>query len=77
MMNNRERAEQIVFHPHIHPTPRYKNDGLKLWSHGSYKEGEAEVVQEKIRAHLSYFFIVKPAGASIVCAGPSRCNCRR
>lgn len=53
MMNNREHAGQIVLHPHIHLIPRYKNDGLKLWPHGSYKEGEAEAAQEKIRAGIN------------------------
>ncbi len=53
MMNNREHAGQVVDHPHIHLIPRFKGDGLKLWPHGVYKEGEAEAVKEKIRAQLS------------------------
>jgi histidine triad (HIT) family protein len=53
MMNNREHAGQVVFHPHVHLIPRFKGDGLTLWPHGSYKEGEAEEVQKKITAHLS------------------------
>lgn len=52
MMNNREHAGQVVDHPHIHLIPRFKSDGLKLWPHGSYKEGEAESVQEKTRSKL-------------------------
>jgi histidine triad (HIT) family protein len=48
MMNNREHAGQVVFHPHIHLIPRFKGDGLTLWPHGSYAEGEAEIVKEKI-----------------------------
>lgn len=52
MMNNREHAGQIVEHPHVHLIPRFKGDGLKLWPHGAYKEGEAEDVKEKICAGL-------------------------
>ncbi|MBI5003766.1 HIT family protein [Candidatus Kaiserbacteria bacterium] len=52
MMNNREHAGQVVEHPHMHLIPRFKGDGLKLWPHGAYKEGEAENVQEKIRSVL-------------------------
>lgn len=48
MMNNREHAGQIIFHPHVHLIPRFKGDGLKLWPHGSYKEGEAAEVAEAI-----------------------------
>lgn len=53
MMNNREHAGQIVEHPHMHLIPRFKGDGLKLWPHGAYKEGEAEGVKEKIRGALN------------------------
>lgn len=53
MMNNREHAGQIVGHPHIHLIPRFKGDGLTLWPHGIYKEGEAKTVQEKIQQKLS------------------------
>jgi histidine triad (HIT) family protein len=53
MMNNREHAGQIIFHPHMHLIPRFKGDGLRHWPHGAYKEGEAQVVQEKIRSALS------------------------
>jgi histidine triad (HIT) family protein len=52
MMNNREHAGQIVDHPHLHLIPRFKDDGLKLWPHGNYRTGEAEVVQEKISTQL-------------------------
>lgn len=48
MMNNREHAGQVVEHPHMHLIPRYRGDGLRLWPHGAYKEGEAERVKEKI-----------------------------
>lgn len=50
MMNNRSDAGQVIHHPHIHVIPRYKGDGLKQWHHGSYNEGEAEALEEKIRA---------------------------
>lgn len=52
MMNNREHAGQVVDHPHIHLVPRFKGDGLSLWKHGSYKDGEKEAVLEKIAAAL-------------------------
>lgn len=48
IMNNRENAGQVIFHPHVHLIPRFKNDGLRHWPHGSYKASEAEVVQQKI-----------------------------
>lgn len=50
MMNNRSNAGQVIFHPHIHVIPRFKNDGLSPWRHGSYEEGEAEAIHQKIRA---------------------------
>ncbi|MBM3260811.1 HIT family protein [Candidatus Kaiserbacteria bacterium] len=52
MMNNREHAGQIIEHPHMHLIPRYRGDGLKLWPHGAYREGEAETVRGKIAAHI-------------------------
>lgn len=52
MMNNREHAGQVVFHPHVHLIPRFKGDGLRHWPHGAYKEGEAESVAETIRSVL-------------------------
>ena len=51
-MNNREHAGQIVDHAHVHLIPRFKGDGLKLWPHGKYAEGEANEVAEKIRATI-------------------------
>jgi histidine triad (HIT) family protein len=48
MMNNREHAGQVVDHAHVHLIPRFKNDGLKLWPHKEYKQGEAEAILEKI-----------------------------
>ena len=52
VMNNREHAGQIIFHPHVHLIPRFKGDGLKHWPPGSYTKGEADVVKEKIRSVL-------------------------
>lgn len=52
-MNNREHAGQVVEHLHVHIIPRFKGDGFKLWKQASYKEGEAEKMQKKIRAQLS------------------------
>lgn len=51
-MNNREHAGQVVDHAHVHLIPRFKGDGLKHWPHGSYKEGQAQTVLEKIRRAL-------------------------
>ena len=53
MMNNREQAGQVVDHAHIHLIPRHKGDGLKLWPHKSYKEGEAEHIAEQVKAALT------------------------
>jgi histidine triad (HIT) family protein len=52
MMNNREHAGQVVDHAHVHLIPRFKGDGLKLWPHKEYKEGEADDTAAKIRATL-------------------------
>lgn len=50
MMNNREHGGQIIHHAHVHIIPRFKNDGLKAWSHTDYQEGGAESVLDQIRA---------------------------
>ena len=50
IMNNGEHAGQIIFHPHMHIIPRFKGDNLHTWPSGSYKEGEAEVILQKVRA---------------------------
>ncbi len=52
MMNNRAHAGQVVDHPHVHIIPRFKGDGLRMWEHSSYQEGEAAKVAENIRAAL-------------------------
>ncbi len=51
-MNNGEASGQIVPHAHLHIIPRFSNDGFKHWPHGTYKEGEAEEVQNKIKSFL-------------------------
>lgn len=52
-MNNREHAGQVVDHPHVHVMPRHKGDGFALWRGKSYKEGEAEAIEQKIKLALS------------------------
>lgn len=49
MMNNRENAGQVIDHPHVHLIPRFPGDGLRLWPHGAYAEGEASKVGAQIR----------------------------
>jgi len=49
MMNNRENAGQVIDHPHVHIIPRFMLDGLTHWGHTDYKEGEVEVVKQKIQ----------------------------
>lgn len=51
-MNNGEASGQIVPHAHFHIIPRYEDDGFKHWTHGTYKEGEMEEVQKKIKTQL-------------------------
>lgn len=51
--NNEAAAGQVVFHMHIHLIPRFKDDGLKMFAHTSYEEGEAARVAEKIRTAIS------------------------
>jgi len=46
--SNFPAAGQVVMHAHFHIIPRYKDDGLKHWPGGKYKEGEAEKIREEI-----------------------------
>ncbi len=50
--SNKEDAGQAVFHYHMHIMPRFKEDGLNLWPQGSYAEGEAKKIAEKIREEI-------------------------
>ena len=50
--NNGAVAGQIIFHLHFHIIPRFSDDGLRMWSHGNYAEGEQEQVGEAIRTHI-------------------------
>lgn len=52
MMNNREHAGQVVDHAHVHIVPRFTADSHRHWVQSSYKDNEAQSVQEKIRAAL-------------------------
>ena len=47
-INTKKTAGQVVGHFHIHIIPRVEGDGLKLWTGGDYKPGEAEKVLEKL-----------------------------
>ncbi len=48
-INNYLDAGQVIFHPHIHIIPRFKEDGLRLWDGKKYKEGEMEEIVKKIK----------------------------
>lgn len=52
MVNNDPVAGQIIPHFHVHIIPREVGDGLKLWSQGEYKDGEAELILNKIKNNL-------------------------
>jgi len=51
-MNNDPAAGQLVFHQHTHIIPRFSNDGHKHWKGRLYKEGEEQVIAEKIKSVL-------------------------
>lgn len=53
VQSNGETGGQVIFHYHNHIIPRFKNDGLKFWPHGEYKEGEDKKVKEKIVSFLN------------------------
>ncbi len=50
--SNHHAGGQVVFHIHFHIMPRYRNDGLRLWPHKSYEEGEMQEYAEKIRSRI-------------------------
>ncbi len=52
LMNNKKAAGQLVNHVHFHIIPRFKNDGLKHWPQGTYKEWESKEIAEKIKSFL-------------------------
>jgi histidine triad (HIT) family protein len=49
--NVKPAAGQVIFHTHFHIIPRYENDGLKTWPHGTYSGDEKEW-QEKLATLL-------------------------
>jgi len=53
LMNNRAHAGQVIEHPHVHIIPRFANDGFEHWRKSTYQDGEAQAMQEKIRALLA------------------------
>lgn len=53
LQNNGVAAGQTVFHLHIHVIPRFENDGiLPVWAQGSYEEGEATALAERISSRI-------------------------
>ena len=49
LQNNGTAAGQSVFHLHVHVVPRFKDDGLlPVWPQGSYADGEANLMAEKL-----------------------------
>jgi histidine triad (HIT) family protein len=50
--NHGTEAGQEVPHLHMHIIPRHDRSEFSFWPHGSYAEGEATQVAEKIRAKL-------------------------
>lgn len=49
IQNNGEVSGQDIMHLHFHIIPRLEGDGLKLFPHSEYREGEAEEVKEKLK----------------------------
>jgi len=50
---NGTEAGQVVPHAHFHIIPRFAEDEVQMtWNPGSYEEGEAEKVAEKIKTAL-------------------------
>lgn len=50
--NNGSVAGQVIPHLHLHVIPRFENDGLKHWPGGSYAEGEAALLAQRIQTGL-------------------------
>jgi histidine triad (HIT) family protein len=53
VMNNDAGAGQIVFHAHIHIIPRFQNDHGYYGKKYKYKDGEKELIKNKIVAELN------------------------
>ncbi len=51
-MNNYPAAGQTVMHSHVHIIPRKAGDGLIMWPHSKYLEGEIGRIAEKIRRSI-------------------------
>ena len=50
--NLEKAAGQIVFHTHVHITPRYDNDGFKHWPPKKYDQDEAREIAQKIKEEI-------------------------
>lgn len=50
--NHGEEAGQIVPHLHFHVIPRHARSELEFWPSGSYPDGEATTLAEKIRSNI-------------------------
>jgi histidine triad (HIT) family protein len=48
-VNNDPIANQEIPHLHFHLIPRIKDDGLNVWTHELYGEGEAEDILNKLK----------------------------
>ncbi|HRH55510.1 MAG TPA: HIT family protein [Candidatus Paceibacterota bacterium] len=51
--NHEHEAGQEVFHLHMHIIPRHSSEDFDFWEGGSYGEGEAAAVAQKIRDVLA------------------------
>ena len=50
--NHGEEAGQIVPHLHFHIIPRHARSELEFWPSGTYADGEAASIAEKIRSSI-------------------------
>ncbi len=48
-MNNKQAANQLILHAHLHVIPRKSNDGLKPWSHKAMTADELKKIAETLR----------------------------
>ncbi len=49
MENNDPVSGQTIPHIHWHIIPRSNNDGINMWPRGTYNEGEAEEIINKLK----------------------------